>query len=343
MRESGYIFATMNHVHIHAKKDGITEIDIFGQIGDSFFEEGNTLDTIKAQVETIEGALVVNIASLGGDALEGLAIHDLLASKDNTTVNIVGATASAGAIIASAGDTVNISENYLFLIHNSSSLVFGNADEIDKHADSMRKVDDRMTSVFVSRTGKEESEIRELMTEDKFIDADEALEFGFVDAITKPVKLAARVDMKKVSASKELTDAQKEQIKSTIKTRTMDLTPITDAISALTAKVTALVTPKDTEAKEIKVLDDEEVTSAIEDITTTLDTLGEENKTLEASVETLTADKTALEAELAKYSQTETPVETGEEPTPVEGDEPIEGKSLGDVLLASISTRLKSN
>lgn len=123
----------------------------------------------------------------------------------------------------------------------------------------------------------------------------------------------------------------------------MDLTPITDAISALTAKVTALVTPKDTEAKEIKVLDDEEVTSAIEDITTTLDTLGEENKTLEASVETLTADKTALEAELAKYSQTETPVETGEEPTPVEGDEPIEGKSLGDVLLASISTRLKSN
>ena len=44
----------MKHFNIHASKDGKTEIDIFGQIGDSFFEEGNTLENIKAQIEDID-------------------------------------------------------------------------------------------------------------------------------------------------------------------------------------------------------------------------------------------------------------------------------------------------
>ena len=123
--------------------------------------------------------MVVNIASLGGIAFEGLAIHDLIASHPfNTTVNIIGATASAGAVISVAGDTVNISENSLFLVHNSHGMAMGNADDLENSARDMRKIDDRMVSIFTKRTGKSEETIRDLMAEDKFLDSDESKELG---------------------------------------------------------------------------------------------------------------------------------------------------------------------
>ena len=128
----------MRHFNIKTSAE-LTEIDIFGQIGDSFFEEGNTLDSVKAELENIKTDLSINVASLGGSAFEGLAIHDLIASHPyNTTVNVVGATASAGAVISVAADKVNISENSLFLVHNSHGMAQGNAEDLEAAAKDMR-------------------------------------------------------------------------------------------------------------------------------------------------------------------------------------------------------------
>jgi len=332
----------MRHLEIKSSAE-LTEIDIFGQIGDSFFEDGNTLDTVKAELKNVKTELIINIASLGGIAFEGLAIHDLIASHPfNTTVNIIGATASAGAIISVAGDTVNISENSLFLVHNSHGMAMGNADDLENSARDMRKIDDRMVSIFTKRTGKSEETIRDLMAEDKFLDSEESKELGFVDNITKSVKVAANLNREKILNSK-LTENQKEQLLNNPKSKTMDLTPITTQLKDLTDKVTAFITSN----KEVKIADEKEITAKISEIDETFETLGTENQELSNSITALTEEKETLaEAnktltdELAKYKATPTEVEPKTDTEPTEETETTEG-AFGNTLKSIVSARVK--
>lgn len=303
----------MRHINIRAAKDS-TEVDIFGQIGESFFEDGNTLESVRSEISGINTPITFNVASLGGDAFEGLAIHDLIkAHKHPTTVNIVGATASAGTIIASGGDTVNISENSLFLIHNSHGMAYGNADDVQKHVDAMRMIDTQMTSIYVNRTGMDEADVKALMAEDRFMNANEAKEKGFVDAITKPMKIAASVDMKRVEASKELTDTQKEQLKTLnqIKTK-MELsedskgwvkTAIENAIAAFKPEVKEPVAP--------------EVNSEVTAL---------EAKAVEANatIATLNAEIADLKAKVAAASAPEISINADVEPSPVDEPEVVD-------------------
>lgn len=315
----------MRHFKIHASKDNTTKIEIFGQIGDSFFEDGNTLETVRKEIESREDALEVDIASLGGSAFEGLAIHDLFAAhKGKVTMNIVGATASAGMVIAESADEINISENSLTLIHNSHGIAIGTAKDLKKTVDDMEKIDARMVSIFTKRAeskGRTEDDIKTLMEEDKFIDAKTAIEFGFADNEIETSKIAASIDMTRVMASKELSAKQKIQIKDQIKTFKME-TPTKEEtpevkentiISELkagmeTLKASILALGKDKEGKEVKILDNPEVQAELIKMNKTLNTLAEANTALEAtaveaktSIDAVKAEKETLITEKVEW------------------------------------------
>lgn len=288
----------MRHFKIHASKDNTTKIEIFGQIGDSFFEDGNTLESVRKEIESREDDLEVDIASLGGSAFEGLAIHDLFAThKGKVIMNIVGATASAGMVIAESADEINISENTLTLVHNSHGIAIGTAKDLMKTVDDMEKIDARMVSIFTKRAeakGKTEGDIKTLMEEDKFIDAKTTIEFGFADNQIETSKIAASIDINKVMASKELTATQKTQIQDQIKTFKMETptketpevkesTIISELKSGLeTLKASILAIGKDKEGKEVKILDNPEVQAQLVKMNDTLSTLADANTTLEA-------------------------------------------------------------
>ena len=197
---------------IYSKGENAT-IEVLGSIGESWFEEGTTLTSVKSQIEELKARnITVKISSLGGDAFEGLAIYDLLkASKKKVTAEIIGATASAGTIVALGADKIKISENALFLVHNAWTVAQGNADDLRKQAENLETVDNRMVAIYTSKTGQEETEVRSLMKEDKWIDANEAYEFGFVDEITEPIKVAASV-ISAINSSKELPNIEENKI-----------------------------------------------------------------------------------------------------------------------------------
>jgi len=328
-------FCLMRHFEIKSLADS-TEIDIFGQIGDSFFEEGNTLDSVKAEISNIKTDIVINIASLGGNAFEGLAIHDLIASHPfNTKINIVGATASAAAVIAMSGDEVGISENSLFLIHNSHTSALGNADDLEGVVNDMRKIDDRMVSVFTKKSGQSEEKVREIMKEDKFLSPEEAKELGFVTAISQPSKIAASINKNKIINS-NLTKNQKTQI-----LNTMD-NSLVHQLKELTEKVTNFMTAN----KEVKIADEKEITNEISDISTKLESFGEENKTLSTENETLkteveakTNEISALTEEIAKYKATPVAVEPKTDTEPTEEVETTKGV-FGNTFKTRVNSRL---
>lgn len=344
------------HFNIHASKDGVTKIEIFGQIGESFFEEGNTLESVKKEIDGREDTLEVDIASLGGNAFEGLAIHDLFAMhKGKVIMNMVGATASAGMVIAESGDEINISENTLALIHNSHGFAIGGAEDLKKTADDMEKIDARMLSIFSKRAEgkKTEKEIKALMHEDKFIDADEAIKFGLADKKIETSKIAAKVNLKTVLESKELSDAQKEQLKSQYgetapvePAKGFDFSTLNKALESLTSVIKGF--KKSDSGKDVTILDETAVTSKLEEVANEITAAKDENKTLTdknaehvTSIEALTKSEKKLKDEIAKLngSQEELGGNDGD-PT---GDKDAEGEgAFGNFIKSGVMKRLKS-
>lgn len=190
-----------NSIKIRNEADGITVIDIEGEIGvpeEVQFEEPEsrvaTYRKFKDMVGSIAGIrtpkVVVNIRSTGGDVGDALLIYDALCGLDATiTTRSTGYVASAATIIAqaaSAGEREMTSES-LYLIHRSVSMVEGDAETMRHNADLLDKTDERIAEVYASRSGRKVEEFLQLMSENdglgRWLSPEEAVECGLVDRI----------------------------------------------------------------------------------------------------------------------------------------------------------------
>lgn len=177
-----------------------SEINLFGEIGESWFSEGITMQSVSDQIKNLASeSIILNISSLGGDVNHALAIHDILKThKAKVTANVIGATASAGTIVALGADEVKMSENALFLVHNAWTISAGNAEDMRKTANDLDTFDSRIVNIYKKKTKKNKAEIEKLMSEEKWITADEAKDFGFIDSVYKPTKALNKADIEKL-------------------------------------------------------------------------------------------------------------------------------------------------
>jgi len=176
-------------------------VEILGAIGESWFEEGNTLESVKAQLSGLDVSnVLVEVASAGGDLVHGLALHDMFKTMNSkVTARIIGSTASAGTVVALGADVVEITENSKFLIHNSMTMTAGNADDHEAAAVNLKEFDSSLYNIYRKKTGKPKSQIKALMKDERWISSDEAKDWGFVDKIVKPkVNNKIENDMKQV-------------------------------------------------------------------------------------------------------------------------------------------------
>lgn len=141
-----------------------------------------------AQISAPE--VVVNIRSTGGDVNDAMLIYEALRSIDaRITTRCYGYTASAATIIAQAasGGAREISANGLYLIHNSMCAVEGNADDLGKHIDLLRKTDERIAGIYAARSGRDVAHFAALMSENggegRWLTPAEAIEAGLADCI----------------------------------------------------------------------------------------------------------------------------------------------------------------
>ena len=102
-------------------------IQAYGDIGVDVL----AIDLSRALEQAGGRDITVNLFSYGGDAGEGLAIHDILARyQGKTTIVIDGVAASAGSMVAMAGDRVVMPDNALLMIHNCWSMAAGDAESL---------------------------------------------------------------------------------------------------------------------------------------------------------------------------------------------------------------------
>jgi ATP-dependent protease ClpP protease subunit len=195
-------------------------IELFGDIGQSFWSDGWTFERFKAELKGVSAPVVnVKIKSNGGDVFEAFAIYDeLRAMAARVVVDIVGSSASAATIIAAAGDEVRISENSRYLVHNAQSFVAGNKEALAEVYEMLQSIDNQIINTYVKRTGKDRNVLAELMKQERWMTAQEALDWGFVDSIIKPVKITNKMDKfanltEEEQAEMDALKAENEQLK----------------------------------------------------------------------------------------------------------------------------------
>ena len=128
--------------------------------------------------------VTVEIASNGGDVFAGSEIYSLLKGYDNdVTVNIVGLAASAASVIAMAGDTVKIAPTAQIMIHKAWTDSQGNADDLEHQANVLGTIDQSIASAYEKKTGMNQDELLQMMSNETWLTARDAVDKGFADEI----------------------------------------------------------------------------------------------------------------------------------------------------------------
>ena len=183
-----------NWYSITNKGDAECVIDIFDEIGmwgvsaKDFAEQLRGVGKIKS--------LTLNLDSPGGDCNDGLTIYDAIkASGASVTVNVIGLAASMASVIMLAADAgkIRIYENARVMIHRVTGGAFGNSDDLDAATKLVKQFEDRIVSLYVARTGKDEAEIRDMMKAQlgTWFFGQEAVDAGFADSVISGVKAKA--------------------------------------------------------------------------------------------------------------------------------------------------------
>ncbi|WP_051775882.1 head maturation protease, ClpP-related [Paenibacillus tyrfis] len=128
--------------------------------------------------------LEVVINSGGGDVFSGSEIYTALKGyPGNVTVKIVGAAASAASVAAMGGNKVEMSPTSLLMIHNARARNDGDKRDHRHAADFLHTVDQAIANAYRLKTGMLQSELLALMNKETWMNAQDALEKGFIDEI----------------------------------------------------------------------------------------------------------------------------------------------------------------
>jgi len=165
--------------------DKNAELMLYGDIAESFW--GDTISA-KEVTEYLADLDVENINvyinSNGGVVDTAIAINNALRRhKAKVTVNIDGIAASAATLITCAGDIVRMPKNALFMIHNPSTIAMGDSEEMRKQADVLEKYKNSITETYLQKVNIDKEKLSELMDNETWLNAEEALEYGFIDEI----------------------------------------------------------------------------------------------------------------------------------------------------------------
>jgi ATP-dependent Clp protease protease subunit len=126
------------------------------------------------------------INSPGGVVTAGMAIHDTMQYiRPRVGTVCIGQAASMGSFLLAAGEPgMRVAlTNARIMIHQPSGGAQGMASDIEIQAKEILRIRERMNGLYSKYTGQPLDVIERSMDRDKFLEADEAKEFGLVDEV----------------------------------------------------------------------------------------------------------------------------------------------------------------
>lgn len=140
------------------------------------------------EADAPEKPIDLYINTPGGSVTAGLAIYDTMTYISSpVTTTCVGQAASMGSLLLCGGAPKKrfCLPHSSIMVHQPSGGFYGQASDIAIHAKEILRVREQLNEIYKKHLTKPHTmtEIENLMERDKFMGAEEALEFGIVDEI----------------------------------------------------------------------------------------------------------------------------------------------------------------
>lgn len=126
------------------------------------------------------------INSPGGIVTSGMAIYDTMQYiRPEVSTVCIGQAASMGSLLLAAGakgKRYSLPHSRI-MIHQPSGGFQGQATDIEIHAREILTLRSRLNDIYVQHTGQDLSVIEDAMERDRFLNPEDAKEFGLIDEV----------------------------------------------------------------------------------------------------------------------------------------------------------------
>ena len=128
--------------------------------------------------------IAVKIHSEGGSVFEGFAMHDAFAAYQGPkSLSIESSAFSIASFIACAFEDVEISSNGYMMLHNPYAAVEGDDEDFARQSEMLGKLKTSMVSAYAQRSGKSEDEIKAILKNETYLNAQQSVEMGLAKRI----------------------------------------------------------------------------------------------------------------------------------------------------------------
>ncbi|AGM27374.1 hypothetical protein MABM_26250 [Mycobacteroides abscessus] len=164
--------------------DGPAELLIYDEI-DSWY--GISAEQFARDLSAIDNdAITVRINSPGGSVFDGIAILNALRDHPATvTVVVDSLAASIASVIAMAGDEIVMNRNSQLMVHNAWAACVGDARAMEKSAARLAQHNSNIAQIYADRAGGTVEDWLDVMAEETWLLADEAVEAGLADRVVE--------------------------------------------------------------------------------------------------------------------------------------------------------------
>lgn len=301
----------------------------FGESDDVTYKD---LDEALASKADDDRVIELSINSPGGVCTEGMAIYDRLRSLEGHTIKaeVIGECSSMASVVLMAASVRRMHPNARICIHKPRFSDFYlptmTEDEAKRAYEDLHAETERLKKIYLDRTSYTEEELDKLMGEDRYMNAEEALQHGVITEIIQPMTASKQpTHMSKLTkALRAFTQAMREgeqpqpvamtlntEDGSTIEIEREEGEPqegdkvvntedgeykMADGTTIVIADgVITEIKPAEAEDNEDETMTEEEVASTIAEMTEAIETLTAENESLKAQLAASKANEKTAE------------------------------------------------
>lgn len=146
----------------------------------------------------------VHINSPGGLVFEAVACMNIFKMHPaHVTVSIEGLAASSASIVAMCGNSIEMCNTSMIMIHKPWTISIGISDDLRKDADMLDNLEkSAIVQAYVNQCNKSghknmAGKLAEMMAAETWMNAEQALSYGLIDLISEPLQAAASFDLRK--------------------------------------------------------------------------------------------------------------------------------------------------
>ena len=185
-----YKISNQGSEHLDVYIDGVIVDAETQEIYKEWFGDNTSVSFKSFRNEILESGIkniTITINSFGGQIGDAMAMHDFIQQLENDGYNIetigIGMVCSAATYILSASKKSKITKNAYYMIHNVSGGVWGDVNEIEKYAKSLRNFNNNIRDFYASLTGKPTNQIEEWMNAETWFYGQDVADNGFVKEV----------------------------------------------------------------------------------------------------------------------------------------------------------------